>query len=187
MIRTWFPKQSCDQLKRIAEVDALDVDTAYDRIGASCNVPTDRLIVNYLRHKCTDYDEDQSSDRHREACEAIAERYPQLADECRRQIERRRETDAKAEAMAVCYEIEKQMERDKRHAREEESKGRITTLSVGQKVSYQDRRYTFEAIITKLGRSRVTIAYQVKADKDRDRTKTVHAALIAPPLEANGC
>ncbi|MFI0447002.1 hypothetical protein [Actinomadura sp. 6N118] len=181
MIATWFPTNaSYDQLKRLAELHALDVDFAYDRIGASNNVPTDRLIVNYLRHECTDYDEDQTSERHRAACEAIAKRYPCLAEECQRQIKRRHDKDEEIAAMVASYEIEKEQERAERRARVEASKRIIAGLRVGQKVMYKNRRYTYEATVTKIGRSKVTVAYQVKTGKDRDRTATVHAAFVTP-------
>ena len=49
----------------------------------------ERLVVNLLRHTATNYDCDQSASRHAASCDAIARRYPWLAEECARQMIRR--------------------------------------------------------------------------------------------------
>jgi hypothetical protein len=178
---TWFPKNgNAERLERDAERHAFELDCDRDRIGASDDVPTDRLVVNYLRHQCTDYDEDQTQERHREACEAIAKRFPWLAEECTRQIKCRAAAEREDEEMAAEYEAELAQLRAERRARVDASQQAIKSLSVGQKVMFKDRKNTYEAEITKVGRSKVTVAYDVRTVKDRARGKTVHAALVAP-------
>jgi hypothetical protein len=105
VIKTWLPKNvDPARLGRDAERHAFELDCDRDRLGASDDVPTDRLVVNFLRHQHTDYDEDQTQERHRQACEAIARRFSWLAEECERQIERRARSERESEDMAAEYE-----------------------------------------------------------------------------------
>ncbi|WP_369380482.1 hypothetical protein [Streptomyces sp. cg36] len=182
VINTWFPKNiSAARLERDAEKHAFELDFERSHIGASDGVPADRLVVNYLRHQCTDYDDDQSGERHREACEAIALAFPWLAEECQQQIKRRVQADREAEEMAAAYEREQREQQLKRKEIADKSKAAIKTMTVGQKVQYAHNiRCVYEAEITKVGRSKVTVAYEVKTGKDRLRTATVHAALVTP-------
>jgi hypothetical protein len=43
-----------------------------------------------------------------------------------------------------------------------------------------NEKWQYAAAITKIGRSKVTVAYQVKTGKGRARSATVHAALVTP-------
>jgi hypothetical protein len=181
VIKTWLPKNvdparlGCD-----AERHAFELDCDRDRLGASDDVPTDRLVVNFLRHQHTDYDEDQTQERHRQACEAIARRFSWLAEECERQIERRARSEREGEDMAAEYERQQRERQAERREVAEKSRQVIRSMTVGQKVWFKDRCHTYEATVTKIGRSKVTVAYQVKTGNDRDRCKTVHAALVTP-------
>ena len=80
-----FPDLTREELEQLARKHASK------RIGIpeSDVVNIDRLVVNLLRHTSTNYDCDQSSRRHTASCDAIARRYPWLADECARQMMRR--------------------------------------------------------------------------------------------------
>ncbi|MEO6090523.1 MAG: hypothetical protein ABIQ18_46225 [Umezawaea sp.] len=168
------------RLGRAAERHAFELDCDRDRPGTSDDVPTDRLVVNFLRHQCTDYDEDRTQERHRQACEAIARRFSWLAEECERQIERRARSEREGEEMVAEYERQQHESQAKRRETAEKSRQVIMSMTVGQKVWFEDRCYTYVATVTKIGRSKVTVAYQVKTGNDRDRSKTVHAALVTP-------
>ncbi|RKS08179.1 hypothetical protein DFP74_3873 [Nocardiopsis sp. Huas11] len=143
-------------------------------------VPVDRLVVNYLRHACTDYDRDQSAVRHRAACEAIARTFPWLAQECDRQIARRAQDDAAAQAAREAWVQEQEAERERRRAVVVDSREAITALRVGQKVSFPYKRQRYTGVVTKLGRSRVAVAYRIATGRDRDRVRLVHASLVRP-------
>jgi hypothetical protein len=82
MIRTELPDLSRPRLIRAARDHPLDLAIQYEGEAPCCD--DHRLVVNMLRHEYTDYDADQSAPGHRAACEAIAARYPWLADECAR-------------------------------------------------------------------------------------------------------
>lgn len=182
MIETRFPKnKSYGQLARAAELHAIQIAGDRGHIETRDDVPTDRLIVNYLRHECTDYDDDQTAERHKAACEAIADRFPYLAEECKRQITRRGDTDRRLADEAACYEAQQREWKAARRTRVEESKQAIKAMQVGQQVTYRrNEKCVYTATIVKVGRSKVTVAYRVKTGKDRDRTATVHAALVTP-------
>ena len=90
MIQSWFPADAtAEELEDRAWRHAVAWDLKWGRPGASASVPMDRLVVNLLRHIYTDYDDDQSFDRFSQACDAIARRYPWLAEECAHQIGQR--------------------------------------------------------------------------------------------------
>ncbi|MEV2278777.1 hypothetical protein AB0I72_24635 [Nocardiopsis sp. NPDC049922] len=182
MITTFFPAvTSRRRLERSAREHTLTLDL--ERGSCSDDVPVERLVVNYLRHECTDYDLDQSSPRHRAACEAIAERFPWLAKECQRQIVRRAEADAEAEAASRSWEQEEEAARERCRALVSASREAIADLHVGQRVSFPYKRHRYTGVITKKGRSRVTVAYRIRTGKDRDRVRLVHASLVTPVTE----
>jgi hypothetical protein len=83
-LHTQFPNLDRITLCARAMNHALDPDYDYDYDFDPC-VPEERLAANMLRHANTNYDDYRSADRHRAACEAIAQRYPWLAEECQRQ------------------------------------------------------------------------------------------------------
>lgn len=78
------------------ELEARAREHSARRIGLHDNelFNIDRLVVNWLRHTSTNYDCDQTDTRHTAACDAIARRYPWLADECARQMLRREDERA---------------------------------------------------------------------------------------------
>lgn len=176
VITTFFPADlTLARLKRLAQEHArqLDLDSSH--------VPPARSMVNYLRHECTDYDLEQSASRHRAACEAIARRFPQLAEECRRQIARRTEQDLQEERAHQMWVAEEERLRAEHHAMVARSREVIKGMRVGQRVGFWLGGYWRTGVITKLGRSRVTVAYRVKTGRERDRTRLVHAALLTLP------
>ena len=90
-VRVRFPLRSYrEELVKVAREHAIGLDHASGQV-ARLDSADETLVVNWLRHQCTDYDRDQSAARHRAACEAIAHVYPWLSDECRRQIDRRQQ------------------------------------------------------------------------------------------------
>jgi hypothetical protein len=48
---------------------------------------------------------------------------------------------------------------------------------VGQRVLYKYKRWEYEATISKIGRSKITVTYQLKTSGEQ-RVKEVHAALV---------
>ncbi|GHD34843.1 hypothetical protein [Nocardiopsis kunsanensis] len=179
MVTTFFPaKPTPARLERLAREHAQLLDLEYG--GDSSRTPLDRLVVNYLRHVCTDYDLDQSSHRHRAACEAIAQAFPRLAQECRRQITRRAEQDLEAEQDRLMWEDEKEQQRCEHRAMLAESRKVIQGMRVGQQVAFRLGGHPRTGVITKLGRSRATVAYQVATGRDRGRVRLIHAALLTP-------
>lgn len=178
-VETWFPKAHKAHMIRQAHEHA---ELYGIEIGQDRSVSDDaRAVVNWLRHEHTDYDIEQTYERHKIACEAIAEAFPWLAEECSQQIKRRREADRRAADEAAQHEAEQEHWKAARRARVEDSKQAIKGMTVGQQVTYwHNEKCSYAATIIKVGRSKVTVAYQVKTGKDRDRTATVHAALVMP-------
>ena len=102
MIATWFPDWTVNKLTKTAIGHASD--PAIDRDHEPSCAPDVRLVVNMLRHEYTDYDMDQSAERHAEACAAIAATYPWLADECVGQKARRMAEEAES-ALHVAEQV----------------------------------------------------------------------------------
>jgi hypothetical protein len=167
-IITFFPKTSPDNLVRQARLHALEREND--------ETTDERAVVNYLRHECTDYDDDPTQVRHRAACEAIAAQYPWLVEECTRQIKRRAQQEAAEAAMLRAYEAEQARRQAERRAVVEASKNVINSLTVGQRVLYKYKRWQYEATISKIGRSKITVTYRLKTGDQR--VKEVHAALV---------
>lgn len=98
----------------------------------------------------------------------------------------RPERSAREHARALALERnapameEQETERERRRAVVVDSREAITELRVGQRVSipYKRRRYT--GVVTKLGRSKVAVAYRIATGRDRDRVRLVHASLVRP-------
>jgi hypothetical protein len=55
----------------------------------------------------------------------------------------------------------------------------IICLTVGQRVLYEYKRWEYEATISKIGRSKITVTYRLKTSGEQ-RVKEVHAALVTP-------
>lgn len=176
MIKTWFPKADRDQLHRMAERHARNLELQRGIFDMSPNASSERLIVNYLRHACTDYDNDQTQERHREACEAIAAAYPWLAEECARQIQVRAEREAQEACFLAILEDEKEQRRAERKKIIAASHDAAKRLRVGQVVLYRTRGRVYNATITQIGRTRLTLTYRLKSGDER--TAIVHAALV---------
>jgi hypothetical protein len=167
-LHTNFPNWSREKLEieaiAHAEALALEHDSHY--------IPddVDRFVVNMLRHKHTKYDATQTAEHHRAACEAIAERFPWLRPECERQIQRR--VDAEQDRAAWQREGEAQEAEARRRAQEQvaESKVVIGELAVGMPVVAAVRGHQREAVITKIGRSKVTVTFRLKNGDEREAT-----------------
>lgn len=182
MITTFFPfDPNPGRLKRLAREHAQQLDLEHG--GDSSQVPLARLIVNYLHHECTDYDLEQSGPRHRAACEAIAQRFPWLAEECQRQITRRAQQDVEAEWHLRTFTAEREHHRAEHRTMVARSREVIKEMRVGQRVGFRLGGHRRTGVITKLGRSRVTVAYQVATGRERDRVRLFHAALLTPVEE----
>lgn len=177
MIKTWFPDVSPEQLVRMAKRHVYALECDRGDFGLS-DAPVERLVVNYLRHQCTDYDTDQTQERHRAANEAIAARYPWLAAECERQIRLRAERDAELASLVEFFEIDEERRRAERQAIVAASRDAAKKLRVGQVVSYRSRGRVYAATITRIGRTRVTLTYRLRTGGER--TAVVHASLVSP-------
>ena len=79
--------------------------------------------------------------------------------------------------MLRAYEAEQARKQAERRAVVEASKDVITSLTVGQRVLYKYKRWEYEATISKIGRSKITVTYRLKTSGDQ-RVKEVHAALV---------
>jgi hypothetical protein len=178
MIETWFPSVRRGGLERLASehADALAMERGDS--PPESDVAVERLMVNYLRHQHTDYDDDQTAQRHRAACEAIARRFPYLAEECARQIDRRAKEEAYSKGVLEELQRDAEERREQRAALIVASRTAITTLAVDQHVVYVGRGRDYKAQIIQVGRSRVTIRYHLKSGAER--VKTVYAALVTP-------
>lgn len=147
---------------------------------AFAHTPPERLIVDYLRHLCTNGGTEQGPDSHRQVCEAIAARYPWLAAECRRQMVERSAEDTRAR-LRQRSQVRAQSARRQEHrelvARSREAIGR---LRVGQRVGFHYRGCWYTGVIIGLGRTRARVAHRVFTGPERDRVRVLHAAKLAP-------
>lgn len=147
---------------------------------ASSYAPTERLVVDYLRHLCTHGDADQGPGPHRQVCEAIAARYPWLAAECRRQVVARAAEDARVR-FRQRFEVRERGDRSQEHrelvARSREAIGR---LRVGQRVGFRYRGCWYTGVVVGLGRTRARVAHRAFTGTERDRVRVLHAAKLVP-------
>ena len=182
MITTFFPfGPTPDRLERLGREHALWLDA--ERETDSSQTPPERLTVNYLRHECTDYDLNPSRARHRAACEAIGRRFPWLAQECQRQIDRRAALEAASEEGRKQWSAEMERRRAEHRAMVAASRELVKGMRVGQRVAFRKGRNRYTGVVTKLGRSRVTVAYRVSTGRERDRVRLFHAARLTPVEE----
>ncbi|MBE3002262.1 hypothetical protein IDM40_26700 [Nocardiopsis sp. HNM0947] len=177
MVSTWFPS-STDPLFLLARADPRALDTLRGRPGSALSV--ERRVVDHLRNEFTDYTRDRSTERHREACEAIAERFPHLAHECRLQVRRRHRAEQEAAQLRRRWDPAHNTRRDHHRALTQASRRAICRLSVGQAVTFRLARNHYAGTITKVGRSRVSVAYRTRTGHHRDRVRKMHAVLVAP-------
>ncbi|MFJ4880179.1 hypothetical protein ACIP93_33895 [Streptomyces sp. NPDC088745] len=140
------------------------------------DVSAERQCVNYLRHQYTDYDSDQTTERHAEANRLIASAYPWLAEECARQSARRSEKDRLAESAAAMAEAERARAREERRALAAASAQARSRLSVGQEVTLTLKGRPYRATVSEIRRTKVTVAYELRDGSPR--TRDVHAALL---------
>ncbi|MFJ1756500.1 hypothetical protein [Kitasatospora sp. NPDC088134] len=179
-VRTWFPDYDRARLVALADSHALDIAVAHG--GKDVGPNEERLVVNLLRHHYTDYDQhEQTSARHRAACEAIAERYPWLAEECRAQIGRRERLGLEAADIAAGLEADREVERQERQALVAVSRAAAKKLTVGDAVAFEDGRAhggRRTATVTAVGRSMVTVEYGLASGERR--TRKLHASLVQP-------
>ena len=181
MIQTDFPDLSRKRLVRLARDHALSlaVDRGHDDIG---NDSDDRLVVNMLRHEFTDYDTDQSAGRHRDACDAIAARYPYLAAECARQVAAREADERDAAQFAEAYLAEQRQLAEQRRALIAASRQAVDKLAVGKHVVATVRGHVRRGVLTKVARSRVTMEFSLASGAPRTATlyaAQVHASVIS--------
>lgn len=166
------------RLERLAREYAERTDGPDGR--SSSHAPTERLVVDYLRHLCTNGDTDQGPDPHRQVCEAIAARYPWLAAECRRQVVARAAEDARVR-FRHRFQVRERGDRRQEHrelvARSREVIGR---LRVGQRVGFRYRGCWYTGVVVGLGRTRARVAHRVFTGPERDRVRVLHAAKLAP-------
>lgn len=140
--------------------------------------PVDRLVVNMLRHKYTNYDANPSQENHRIACEAVATRYHWLKPECERQIQARMESVAFEREAASWAEETLASERADRRARVDESRQVIGQFSEGMMVIATVKGHQRVATVLKVGRTRLTVGFKIKTGADR--TAVIHASEVQP-------
>lgn len=136
----------------------------------------DRLVVNMLRHKYTNYDSNQTIQTHKEACLAIAEKYLWLKEECDRQIRRRQEEEDFMNVLVKAEQAEKEQKQKQRRSTIESSTTIIKTLNVGQEVTIKVQGYQRVGTIKKINRTKVEIEYTLK--NGQTRTLLTHAANV---------
>ncbi|ORA75249.1 hypothetical protein BST28_22135 [Mycolicibacter kumamotonensis] len=179
-LRVSFPSWSRETLERHAISHAEDV--AIERGHIPGDGPVDRLVVNMLRHEFTTYDETQTVAVHKAACEAIAARYGWLGPECERQVRQREQAERDAQLAVLAGLDEEAAARQWQHDRVAESRATIGALTVGMVVNATVKGHFREATVTKVGRSRVTVAFRLKSGAER--TALVYARDVHPKSEA---
>lgn len=180
MIATWFPNWTVNKLTKTAIAHA--VDLAIERGHDPSCAPDARLVVNMLRHEYTDYDINQSAQRHAEACDAIAGMYPWLADECASQKARRMAEDAE-NTLRVAEQNARDAEwKEAKRRLIEASKVAAKTLTVGQQVSLTVKGHARTGTIASVARSMVTVDYRIKTGAARQ--VKVYAGLVAVVVAA---
>jgi hypothetical protein len=160
-IETFFPNWQGSKLEKIAVQRAIEVNSYYDR-DPDCS-KTDRLVVNMLRHEFTDYDCDQSTSRFIAACDAISTHYPWLNDECRRQIAKRRKSEAERTAHLQMMQEEQEVNRQ----RSNESSQFIDRFYIGQTVQGRIRGHNRIGEVTWIGTRRVEISFRLATGQER--------------------
>jgi hypothetical protein len=173
-MKTRFPDWPRERLEKTAIRHACDVALHYARAEVS-DAPVDQLVVNMLRHEFTSYDESQTLESHGLACEAIAARYPWLADECRRQAEARARREREEASLAAGYADFMAEQK----ARVSESLKAIGQFSAGMRVVATVKGHQRDAVVVKTGRSRVTVSFRLKSGAER--TAAVYAAELVVP------
>ncbi|GAB2503522.1 hypothetical protein [Nocardiopsis aegyptia] len=188
MITTSFPFDSNrDRLERSARehARALALERGLFDDGP---IPLDGPVVDDPRHAGTDDGHDPSAARHRAAEEAIA--VPSPAAKRGRHGSGRAHDDNAAWENAVrddaAQTASAEGNRNQEDGRERgpvlgvESREAIRELWVGQRVSFPYKRRRYTGVVTKLGRTRVVVAYRIATGRDRDRVRLVHASLVTP-------
>ncbi|MFE6274088.1 hypothetical protein ACFVQ9_35465 [Streptomyces goshikiensis] len=179
-LTTWFPDLDAEELARRADRHAFEHSVS---LGFEpSNAPADRLTVNYLRHEFTRYDDEPTVERHREACEAIAARYPWLAAECAAQIDRRRDAEERDRDAAAMYEGHFELEQAERRDVTARSREAVKALSLGQRVKFKKQGRENVGTIAELGPSRVVVAYEVASGRDRARSVKLPAIDVEPVI-----
>lgn len=171
-----FPAWSREVLERRAISHAEDV--ALERGHLPGDGPVDRLVVNMLRHEFTNYDSAQTVSMHRAACEAIAGRYGWLRPECERQIQARERAERDELSALMVTEAQEAAAKKWRQDRVSESRAAIAALAVGIAVNATVKGHSRAATITKVGRSRITVAFRLKSGVER--TALVYARDVQP-------
>jgi hypothetical protein len=171
-----FPFWSRKTLERHAISHADDV--ALERGHVPSDGPVDRLVVNMLRHEFTSYDATQTMAAHRAACDAIAARYGWLRAECERQIRQRERAERDKRSALLAAEAQQAAARKWQQDRVTESRTAIDALTVGMDVNATVKGHSRKATITKVGRSRVTVAFRLKSGAER--TALVYATDVQP-------
>lgn len=170
-----FPDWPQQRLERVAEQHASEIAAAY---GRDSEAPVDRLVVNLLRHEFTAYDQAPTQEAHRIACDAIAARFPWLAEECRRQVRARAADERLVQEGVQMMEAAANEGKRFRAERVAESKAVIGRLKPGMQVRAKVAGRLRNATILKVGRSRVTIEFSIKSGARRE------ALLYARDLDA---
>ncbi|MFE3459322.1 hypothetical protein ACFXKD_17405 [Nocardiopsis aegyptia] len=134
--------------------------------------------MNDPRHVGADDGRDPSTARHPAADEALTIPWP--AEEPGRQVSGQARDDDAALTASAEWTREREDGRERRPSVGVDSREAIRELWVGQRVSFPYKRRRYAGVITKLGRTRVAVAYRIATGRNRDRVRLVHASLVTP-------
>lgn len=174
--RVKFPDWDRRRLERAAVDHTIDLAMARGQVTA--DFPVGQLVVNMLRHEFTSYDERPTQAAHRAACEAIAGRYPWLAEECHRQVAVRAERERQEREWLAVAEEQQAAWVAWRRERVMESQAVCARLGVGMPVTVKVKGHQRDATVVKVGRSRVTVRFRLKSGAER--TALVYAREVRP-------
>jgi hypothetical protein len=171
-----LPDWRKDRLEQAAVKHLTGTPSAYG--NRSFDISMDRLVVNMLRHEFTSYAHTRSTFAHVRACGAIAEKFPWLQDECDRQIAQRRKRDEHRSLVLRIPENREGTWDSRRQARAEQSRAAISDFTPGMRVTVTIGGYRRSAVVTSVGRSRVTVSFQTNSGADR--TAVIYARDVRP-------
>jgi len=173
-VRTELPNLNRERLENRAQRHADDI--AMERGWGDTNCSIDQLVVNMLRHEYTDYDNDQTAARHTAANRAIAARYPWLAAECDRQTERRTAEERDSAALWADHLAMQEQIALMRQETIAASRAICGSFHVGQPVELTIKGHQRSGTVVKVGRSRLTVHYEIKTGAER--TAVVYATEV---------
>lgn len=149
-------------------------DIAMDRGDYDWSAPPGsdhRLVVNMLRHCCTNYEDcGETAEAKTSAHAAIAAALPWLATECHRQSEQRKEDDELADQMAREAKEEARQRAANRRQWIKDSKSLIESgqISLGSLVTVRVRNHLRLVTVIGIASPKVKVGYTLKSGQPRE-------------------